>query len=162
MIHKFDEFLFEAKSREDNTSLLLKLFNEKPVIKLQSVSQEGAYSLAGMKRYFRDNGKTNDQCDDAFYVLNKDKSNKIESISIRDHKYNENIPHFYIGLTKEEALKIKEDYEKDNLNKNKDLLDKRKEAKKTASRERDAKKNKPRTKKSDSDPTKTTKRKTKK
>lgn len=130
MIKKFDDFIFEAKSKkEDNTSLLLRLFNDKPTVKTSSKDEKGAYSLSGIKKFFRDNGKTNGQADDAFYQLSNEKSSKINSISVKDYKFDENLPHFYIGLGKEEVSKIKEDYEKGGLENNKETIEKKKEAK---------------------------------
>mgnify|MGYP003403598800 FL=1 len=130
MIKKFDDFIFEAKSKkEDNTSLLLRLFNDKPTVKTSSKDEKGAYSLSGIKKFFRDNGKTNDQADDAFYQISNDKSVKVGSISVKDYKFDENLPHFYIGLGKEEASKIKEDYEKSGLESNKETIEKKKESK---------------------------------
>lgn len=134
MIKKFDEFIFESKeTKEAGSSLLLKLLNDKPTVKTSSKDEKGAYSLSGMKKYFRDNGKTNDQADEAFYLLNKDKSNKIESIGVKDYRFNEMTPHFFIGLSKEEASSIKDDYEKEGLEKNADIIQKKKEAKKVQS-----------------------------
>jgi hypothetical protein len=134
MIKKFDEFIFESKdTKEAGTSLLLKLLNDKPTVKTSSKDEKGAYSLSGMKKYFRDNGKTNDQADEAFYLLNKDKSNKIQSIGAKDYKFNEMVPHFFIGLSKDETSKIKEDYEKESLDKNQDIIQKKKEVKKAQS-----------------------------
>jgi hypothetical protein len=157
MIKKFDEFTFESKStknKEDNALLLIKLLNDKPTVKLPSRNEKGAYSLAGAKKYFRDNGKTNDQCDDAFYNLRKDKSNKMEVVSVKDHKYNESIPFYYMGLSKSEASSLKEDYEKDSLDKNKGHIEKKKETRRISSIDRAERKT--RSKKSDLDPKRST------
>lgn len=145
MIKKFDEFIFEGSrsDKEDNTNLLLKLFNEKPIVKTLSKDERGAYSLSGIKKYFRENGKTNDKADDAFYLLKRDKSSrKIQSVNIKDYKFNETIPHFFIDLSEEEIDKIKSEYEKDGLEKNKDIIEKNKEAKKARSAAAKEKRNK--------------------
>lgn len=131
MIKKFDQFILEAKGKkEDNTSLVIKLLDEKPTIKMTEQDEKGAYSLAAIKKYFRENGKTNDQADEAIYTLNKSKSTQLDHVSVKSFKFNGSIPLYYKGLTKEESLKIKEDYEEKSKEINKDFIEKKKEVKK--------------------------------
>jgi len=102
-LKKFNEFLLEAK--EEVVSMLLKMLDEKPKIG----DSVGIYTISDIKKYFRENGKSNLDVDNAMHQVFKDKSlsSKVKKIHVRNHRWNENMPCYYMGLTDDEANKLK-------------------------------------------------------
>lgn len=144
MVLKFVEFITEAKSKDKNAlvELLLKLLQDKPLVKLTGGNfpdEKDAYSLSGVKKYFKDNGFTAQDADDAYYYLNqdKDKKSKVKTIRVKNSFYNEVYPYDYMGLTSEEVLRVKNrleglskensksEIEKRDLTKKKSLVDRK-------------------------------------
>lgn len=155
MIKKFEDFVLESRKTKDKGSLvdlLVKLLSEKPEIKLKSPNyptEKGAYSLAGMKSYFKSNGKTNAECDEAFYQMGKSKTLKVGDFAAKNFYYDEGVPYFYMDLSKDDIQKIKDKYEKESENQAKPIVDKRKEQKKVAAASAKAKKERKQPKKGD-------------
>lgn len=158
MVLKFVEFITEAKSKDKNAlvELLLKLLQDKPLVKLTGGNfpdEKDAYSLAGVKKYFKDNGFTAQDADDAYYYLNQDKEkkSKVKTLRAKNLFYNEVYPYDYMDLTSNEVSVVKNrienlskessksEIEKRSLTKKKSLVD-RKDKKSKTSKETKTKK----------------------
>ena len=150
MILKYGDFITEAKAKDKGAivDLLIKLLEEKPKVTLSGKTfpdEKDAYTLAGIKKYFRDHGFTSEDVDDAFYYLgqDKDKKSKVKHFNAKNFHYDENYPYHYIGLTQAEVDKVKERIEKESQEMAKPEIEKRQAAKKkhvAAAKEREAKK----------------------
>lgn len=113
---KFGDFIVESKKDKSViVDLLIKVLKEKPLIKIDSKTmpdEKGAYSLAGLKKYFRENGHTSQDVDDAFYCINNDKEYKkkydIEYFGVRSQKSTLNTIYHYIDIPKDDVNKLKE------------------------------------------------------
>lgn len=139
-IRRFDDFITEAK-KDKNTvvELFVKLLKEKPLVKLDSKSfpdERGIYSLAGIKKYFKEHGCTNADADDAIYHIEATKEfktkYKVGYIKVKNHHYNESYPYYYIDMTEDQANKVKESLEKMSQEKSKPMIAKKEEVKKAA------------------------------
>ena len=111
MIKKFDEFIYESKKdKESLLALLVKLLTEKPEIKLGSdkyPDEKGAYSLSGIKKYFKDNDKTGSDADEALYQIKNNRTYTINSLSAKNYSFNESVPYFYMNLDSNKVKIIK-------------------------------------------------------
>lgn len=141
MIRGYFDFINESK-KEEAVEALKKMLQDKPAVtdkgkpsdsRFNDYSDrypqkiQGIYSIADMKRHLRDKGFTTDNVDQAFHELKNDKEFDIKSISVKNYLYDENVPHFYIDMTKEEAKEIKKDLEEQSKEMNQDKIEKRKE-----------------------------------
>lgn len=140
MIRKYDEFVNESK-KEDCIEALKKMLKSKPKVSLGKPTDKrfndfsenypdvkGIYSLASMKRYLTGKGFTKNNVDKALVDLQKDKEYDLKSINVKNYLYkNQNVPHYYIDLTKQEATEIKKDLEgkSKEMNKKKEVSPKR-------------------------------------
>lgn len=143
MILRYNEFLNEAKKAKGlSIDLLVKLFKDKPVVKLNSKSfpdQKDIYSTAGIKKYFNENGFTSTDADDAIYSISNapyKSKYKVDHVNVRNHHFDENYPHMYMDMTEEEVKKAKDDLEKKSADMSKPMKSKREEAIKAAAAEK--------------------------
>lgn len=132
MILNFDDFVNEAKKDKDESiELLLKFFKEKPSIKFDSKSfpdEKDIYTLAGVKKYFRDKGFTNKDADDAIYHVrnNKEyKQHKIEIAYAKNYHYDKQQPYLYMNLSKDQVDKAVEKLEAASKEMSKGEIEKR-------------------------------------
>lgn len=149
MVLKFVEFITEAKSKDKNAlvELLLKLLQDKPLVKLTGGNfpdEKDAYSLAGVKKYFKDNGFTAQDADDAYYYLNQDKEkkSKVKTLRVKNLFYNEVYPYDYMDLTSNEVSVVKNRIENLSKESSKSEIEKRSLTKKKSLVDRKAKKSK--------------------
>ena len=150
MVLKYVEFINEAKAKDKKAivDLLFKLLEEKPKVEMNSKTfpdEKDAYTLAGVKKYFRDHGFTSADGDDAFYYLAQDKerNSKVKHFRAKNFHYDENCPYNYVGLTQAEVEKVKARIEKESSEMAKPEIEKREAAKKrhvAATKEKEAKK----------------------
>lgn len=119
MILKYGDFITEAKAKDKGAivDLLIKLLEEKPKVTLSGKTfpdEKDAYTLAGIKKYFRDHGFTSEDADDAFYYLGQDKTkkDKVKHFRAKNFHYDENYPYHYVDLTAAEVEKVKARIEK--------------------------------------------------
>lgn len=130
---KFGDFITEAKKDKSGIIvLLIKVLKEKPTIKLDSKNlpdEKDAYSLAGLKKYFRENGHTSQDVDDAFYYLNNNKEyknkHKIESFGVKNQNSKLNTVYYYLDLKKEDAEKLKNKIKEESIEKSKPAMEKK-------------------------------------
>jgi hypothetical protein len=158
-IMKFGEFIKEAKEaqskgetkKDKSIELLTKLLKSKTKIEMGDKwpTEQGIYSLAGIKRYFKDNGLTNNDADQAVNKLQADKKSEIKSVSVKNHHYGDTYPYFYISLSKSEADEAKkkmEDWSKEvakpEIEKKKEMAKRAEEVKKSKAEEAKAKREK--------------------
>lgn len=158
---KFHEFINEAKEaqaqdkvetkKDKSTELLTKLLKSKTKIEMSDKwpTEQGIYSLAGIKRYFKDNGLTNNDADQAVNKLQGDKKSEMKSIKVKNFYYGDNYPYFYISLSDSDAEMAKkkmEDWSKEQakpeIQKKKELAKKDEEVKKLKAEESKAKRTK--------------------
>lgn len=156
---KFADFIKEAKEAQEAketkkdkaVELLKKLLKSKTVVEMSEKwpEEKGAYSLAGIKRYFKDNGLTNNDAEQAVNKLQNEKGGELKSISVKNYHYGDSHPYFYITLSKEDADMAKkkmEDWSKEGakpeIEKKKELAKKAEEAKKEKAAEAKAKREK--------------------
>jgi hypothetical protein len=153
---KFEEFIKEAKEAQDkveskkdkSVELLTKLLKSKTKIEMSDKwpTEQGIYSLSGVKRYFKDNGLTNNDADQAVNKLQGDKKSGIKSVKVKNFHYGETYPYFYISLSDSEATEAKkkmEDWSKEQakpeIEKKKELSKKEEAVKKLKAEESKAK-----------------------
>ena len=137
---KFGDFIVEAKKDKSAIiDLLIKVLKEKPLIKIDSKTmpdEKDAYSLAGLKKYFRENGHTSQDVDDAFYYLHNDKEYKkkydIGYFGVKNQKSPLNTIYHYIDISKDEANKLKEKIKEESIQKSKPEVEKKAARKKKA------------------------------
>jgi hypothetical protein len=92
------------------------LKNKPTVTKLSSKwpTEKGIYSQSGMIAYLKPLGYNEDAVLSALNMIQNDKKSEVEYIKVKNFVYKESYPYYYIGLSKEEASKIKEEYEEKN------------------------------------------------
>lgn len=145
-IQKCSDFINEAKAaripKSEVKDALLDMFKKKPLVvkspdaKFKYPDEKGLYSLAGMKQHL---DKYKD-VDNALADIQNDKSIDLKTTRIKNCLYkNEYIEYWYMDLDKEEVDKIKASYEKDQLEKNKEIVDKQASHKKSSKEAADAK-----------------------
>ena len=142
-VKKYFQFINEAK-KDDAKEEILKMLEDKPTVKMSNdnwPTEKGIYSQAGMIRFLKDK-YTNHQVLGGLHDIKNDKKSGLKHVMVKNYYYNESYPYYYIGLTEEEANKIKESYEEKNEVVNKDAIEKRKESKK-ANAKKVAEKKKP-------------------
>lgn len=133
-IIKCSEFLVEARVNKDEViEALVAMFKKKPNVEMESTANErGIYSLAGMKKHLSQY-KSMD-VGNALGSIKDDKEEDLNVISVYVSKWKEKVPYWYIGLTKEQATKLKDAYEREESNKNKAEVVKKEESKKAATK----------------------------
>ena len=151
MVLKYVDFINEAKAKDKKAivDLLFKLLEEKPKVEHGSKSkypdEKDAYTLAGVKKYFRDHGFTSQDGDDAFYYLGQDKERKakVKFFRAKNYTYDQSVPYNYVDLSDDEVTKVKARIEKESAEMAKPEIEKRELAKKrhvAAAKEKEAKK----------------------
>lgn len=133
-LEKFFESRSKSKS-DEIVSLVFKILESKPKISLSNGEVEkGIYSISGIKKYFVDNGKTKGDADEAMHQIFKDKNHtsKIERVSVKNYEWNENIPHYYVGMDKSSVEDLKKEKENLSQEKGKEKLRQRQDLKKVA------------------------------
>jgi hypothetical protein len=137
MVLNFNDFINEAKKNKDESiELLLKFFKEKPSIKFDSKSfpdEKDIYTLAGIKKYFRDKGFDNKDVDDALYHIrtNKEyKQHKVEISYAKNYHYDKQQPYLYMNLSKDQVDKAVEKLEAASKEMSKGEIEKRETVKK--------------------------------
>ena len=143
---KFNQFVNEAKA-DKNTSidLLIKLLKEKPEIKMGNTfpDEKGAYSIAGIKKYFKENGLSTEDADDILYRLHNEKEFKAKyktsSFNAKNYYYDGNYPYRYMDLTDEEVSKIKAKLESESKEQAKPKIQQRIDVKKKSENTKKAK-----------------------
>lgn len=112
------DFINEARvSKDDVVAALLDMFKSKPLVKMEKHPDEkGMYSIGGMKKYLSDYKPMT--VSNALFAIKDDKKVKLESIYVSHEWSKDRVPYWYIGLSKEEATKLKENYEKQGKEKN--------------------------------------------
>lgn len=109
-VKKFIEFINEAKDDGECSAQLLDLFKKKPEVKMTTSfwpTEKGIYSMGGISNFLNKKFKASP----ANCLGSLIKSNKIECIKIKNYHYNETYPYYYMGLTEDQAEKIKKEYE---------------------------------------------------
>lgn len=100
IVFNFDDFsMNEAKIKElsQGAKDILKMLENKPSVKMNVFEDEkGAYTVSGIKTYLSDK-YTSAKIDQFIHELQNDKSVKLKTISIKNYKYNEYYPYYYIG-----------------------------------------------------------------
>ena len=151
MVLKYSQFINEAKKDKNAlVELLVKMLKDKQKIEMGKAfpTEKGAYTIAGIKKYFSEHGMTKDNADDALYYINNDKEfkdvkSKLKHFSAKNSHYNENYPYYYMDLNEDEAKKVKQTIEKESAEMAKPEIEKRELAKKrhlVAAKEKEAKK----------------------
>jgi hypothetical protein len=137
MILNFDDFINEAKKNKDESiDLLLKFFKEKPSIKFDSKTfpdEKDIYTLAGIKKYFVENGLEKGDVDSALYTIrnNKEyKQHKIEIAYAKNYHYDKQQPYLYMNLSKDQVDKAVEKLEAASKEMSKGEIEKREASKK--------------------------------
>jgi len=142
----FNNFIINEAKKDKSVAidLLIKILKEKPSIKLDSKTmpdEKYAYSLAGLKKYFREKGLTSQDVDDAFYNINNDKEYKskykLGYFGVKNQKSKLNTVYHYIDLSKEEANKLKEAINKESQEKIKPEIEKKVARKKSVEKEKE-------------------------
>lgn len=127
-VKRYNQFVNEAK-KDDAKADLLSMFEKKPTVTMSSEkwpTEKGIYSQSGMINYLK--GKfTSGQVLNALHDLKNDKKVALKHISVKNHRYNESYPYYYIGLSEAEAKDLKEKYEDANEASNKGPMAKKKE-----------------------------------
>jgi len=141
-ILKFSEFIKEAKEvqnkkdtkKDKGVELLKKLLKSKTLIASNEnwPEEKGIYSFAGIKKYFKDNGLTNNDADQAINSLQNERGGELKSIRVKNYYYDESYPYLYISLSKVEAEEAKKKMENWSKEKSKPEIEKKKELAKKA------------------------------
>ena len=133
MIFNYEDFcLFEArKDKQVLIDTVYKLLEDKPQVKVGDNTYNGIYSLAAIKQYFKNNNLTAQNADDAIYAMQSEK--KLKNVKAKDFKNNSTYPCYYMGLTADEADKLKIKLESESKEKAKPELEKRAELRKKTS-----------------------------
>ena len=138
-IQRYSDFIGEArKNKDESVSALLDMFKNKPKVEMNDKREDklgkladqegGLYSLSGMHKYL--DSKEGMDVSGALYTLQNDKNVDIKSINVRVSIWNEDIPYWYTDISKEEAVKLKAKYEKQDKEINKEFLAKKELARK--------------------------------
>jgi phage regulator Rha-like protein len=113
-IKKFDEFIINEAKSADCSEDILKFFEEKPHVNVDSEkwpNEKDAYSLHGLKTYFK--GKfSNKDIDSALHkLLNAKGKSGLKVISFKNPLYkNDWVVLWYLDITEEKVEKLKEKY----------------------------------------------------
>jgi hypothetical protein len=140
-VKRYDSFITEAK-KDDAKEEIIKMLNSKPTVTMSNENwptEKDIYTQAGVCRYLKDK-YTSSQVLGALNDIKNDKKIELKSIRVKNFHYNENYPYFYLGLSEEEAQKVKEKYEEKNEVANKETITKRKEVKAASKKATDEKK----------------------
>ena len=133
-VQKFSDFLNEARTNKaDVITDLVSVFKSKPNIEMKSLANErgGLYSMAGLKNHL--SGKYSSAIiDGAFHDLSNDKTSDMKHLYVKVAAWGESIPYYYIGISDDQAKKLKTSYENEEKTKNKGEIDKSTETKKSA------------------------------
>lgn len=132
-VQKFSDFLLnEARTnKKDVVDELLDMFKKKPNVEMKGIANErGIYSLAGMKAYLSKYSSL--IVNQAFTDVQNDKKIDLKSIRVKVAKWDESIPYWYIGLTEDQAKKLKEEYQEEEYKKNEKDITKDAERRKTS------------------------------
>ena len=132
-IQKFSDFLLnEARTnKKDVVDELLDMFKNRPNVEMKGLANErGIYSLPGMKTYLSKYKSL--IVDQAFTDIQNDKKIDLKLIRVKVAKWNESIPYWYIGLTEDQAKKLKEEYQEEEYKKNEKEITKKAESKKAS------------------------------
>jgi hypothetical protein len=136
-IIKYNDFLvLEAKKQKGEVEkAILDFLDKKPSIKKGEFwpDEKGIYSQATLIMQLKDEFNST-QITNAI----PDLKSKINSISVKNTKYKHSYPYYYINLTKEEAEKIKSEYEAEDKEINKDKVVKKPVAKKVPAKRKPA------------------------
>jgi len=130
-VQKFSDFLLnEARTnKKDVVDELLDMFKKRPNVEMKGIANErGIYSLAGMKTYL--SKYSNVIVNQAFTDIQNDKKIDLKSIRVKVAKWGESIPYWYIGLSEEQAKKLKDEYQEEEYKKNEKDINKKAEIKK--------------------------------
>jgi len=131
-IQKCSDFINEAKAakapKSELRDALLDMFKKKPLVtkpdlKYKYPDEKGLYSISGIKQYL---SKYGDDVDTALVDLQNDKSVELKTARIKNCLYKgDHIVYWYMNIDKDDVEKIKDKYEKEQLEKNKEIVDKR-------------------------------------
>ncbi len=130
-VQKFSDFLLnEARTnKKEVVDELLEMFKKRPNVEMKGIANErGIYSLAGMKTYL--SKYSNVIVNQAFTDIQNDKKIDLKSIRVKVAKWDESIPYWYIGLSEDQAKKLKEEYQEEEFKKNEKDINKKAETKK--------------------------------
>jgi hypothetical protein len=100
-IFKFEDFsLNEAKSDKElskGAKDIIKMLEGKPSVKMDTFENEkGAYTLSGIKTHLNDK-YTSAKIDQFIHEIQNSKKVNLKNIRIKNYKYNEYYPYYYIG-----------------------------------------------------------------
>jgi len=133
MVIKFTEFLNEAKKdKKVLIDTLTDLLTKKPSVKLTGTTQKDIYSIAGIIQYFKDNGMSQQNANDAIYTYQNDRELKknLKHVSIKDFKNGGSYPFYYLNISDSDVKALKDKIEKDGKEKAAPLIAKKEEMKK--------------------------------
>lgn len=113
---KYSDFLIlEAKKQKEEVEQgILGMLDKKPEVETSKwwPNEKGIYSQAGIIRYFKDRF-TDSQISGAL----NDLGSKIKHINVKNSEYKSNYPYYFVGLSSDEANKIKAKYEEEDKEK---------------------------------------------
>jgi len=136
-IIKYNDFLLlEAKKEKGEVEkAVLDLLKKKPSVEKGEFwpNEKGIYSQSTIMMQLKDQFSSL-QVGNAIVDL----KGKINSISVKNVRYNNSYPYYYTDLTKEEAEKIKDKYEAEDKENNKDKTTKKAAAKKVVAKRKPA------------------------
>ena len=91
---------------------IIKMLQNKPEVKTSEEwpDEIGLYTFAGIKKYMRSKGYSNDMVDQAMYQLQNDKVLNLKHIKIYNKRYKKDYPYFYRDLSEKEIQSLTEQY----------------------------------------------------
>lgn len=93
---------------------IINMLKDKPSVEKSNTNwptENGMYSISGIKKYMKAKGYTNDLTDQAIYNFNKDSKTQLPFIFVYNKHYKQMYPYFYMDLTQPEVDIIKSIYE---------------------------------------------------
>jgi hypothetical protein len=91
---------------------IIQMLKDRPLVETSEnwPNENGLYSLSGIKKYMRSKGYTNDMVDQAIYHIENDNNLKLNCVKIKNKKYKENYPYFYIDIEEKELEQFINEY----------------------------------------------------
>lgn len=93
---------------------IIQMLQNKPEVKKSNdfwPTETGIYSISGIKSYMKSKGYSSDLTDQGINHLVNDSKIKLECINVKNKKYNEYYPYYFMDLKLEEAVLLKQSYE---------------------------------------------------
>jgi hypothetical protein len=142
MVLKFSEFINEArKDKKTLIETIITLLKDKPTVESSKNKYKDIYSKAAIIQYFKNNGMSIQNANDALFELenNKELKSDLKIVKVKDYKNDISLPYYYMDLDKSKVDSIKKEIEEKSKEEAAPILAKRKEVKKAASAYRNRK-----------------------